>query len=613
MTDSESKRIRTQNACERCKKRKRKCDGHQPCRGCKESSNECEYIPRGISEVFSSKYQILKQDNSSLQQQLTLIQQQLEHLKQESLLIRKENTQLRSQVVSNEIIKRTPQYVINTEEPAVKLSESIFTDVLSNLMFKTNDEMECIGSFAVITIVQVIKRILQGDDYVETPPIIIDETIDETDTVSKKLENDFLYRFFSLAHNRCYFFDEIWFKDVLEKRAVERDEWEHFAVNIAFAIGCRLTQLSNGITFLQPESYFRKALVHLAKAKMDPLRQIQGNLLIAVFISRSYYLSFYVSAWDLIGSAMRKLIQFGYHRKMAITRENSWNYEVIKRIFWSAYNHDKLLALSLGRPSSVVDNFIDIPFPVSFELPDKPTEADMFRLYELQMQQESDPGFTQLISPFTTVIATTEIRMIESRVHLLLYSVNNFVPIADTFESLQQEIDKWYNKLPARESFEAVMKGRESYDFLDLLYYRARLILLLPTIIKSSQRDQLLDQACLAAGRICTSYQKLHSESILEFSILALHTVFLAGITMVYYLNFKGEPDFINIRHDLRVCSNLLYIFTERWKEAKTYHSIFDNILDEMENKSRGSISLETPGMTEDFWDAVLSSIQKHV
>ncbi|WEJ92941.1 hypothetical protein PSN45_000399 [Yamadazyma tenuis] len=514
-----------------------------------------------------------------------------------------------------------------------KLAETIFTEILSKVLFKTSgEENEYIGSFAVITIVKSIKTLLLGQEQEpEYLPIILDNVIGEEDFVPDRMETNFLDKFFSLAHNRGYFIDHVEFFKMMGKPVGERNSWEKFCWHMALAIGCRLVELLHVTTYPQPEVYLRRALKELVNANMNPLRQSQACLLIAVFISRSYHLSFYVSAWELTGCAIRKLVQFGYFRKQPSTLQNCWNYEFIKRMFWSAYNYDKLLSLSLGRPCSIVDNFVDLPYPISIDFPTRPVEADYQKLYQLQLQQQWEPNFKQSISGFTSFIATTNIRIIETRIHLLLYSVNNNFPIADTIETLKADIDNWYHSLPSRDEFEMVMNKRESYDFLDLSYYRARLILLLPLLMRShnSERDSLLDQACLAAGKICSCYKKLYRDSILEFSIVALHTVFLAGITMVYYLKNKGEPTFINIQNDLRAGSSLLFVFSERWVEAKTYSDLFDSLLediDKIKNSPKESNivdkadttnpildTFQTPNnLSEDFWDQILENIKHH-
>lgn len=583
-------------ACNRCKVRKRKCDGGRPCSNCNKASSECEYgrnFQSGDQETINNLLDQIKD--------LTKINKELQHELE------------MSQVSKPNIIDDTV------------LSESTFSEIISRILYRNCDESEeYIGTFAVITIVKAIRNLL-GNETSETVDnqkyaiIIEDSPSGEHSTdIPPKTEELFLEKYFSLAHNRCYLIDHVWFHEMLPKE--QKTPWEKFCLNMALGIGCRLNQLLHVTTYPSPEHYFRRALKVLTSAKLDNMRQIQSCLLIAMFISRSYHISFYVSSWELTGMAIRKLIQYGYHRKQTVTLENCWQYEVQKRIFWSCYNNDKLLSLSLGRPFVYFDSFVDIPYPISMDISNNPTKSELYNLYQLQLQQEKDPLFTGPISCYTTFINTSKIRLIESRIHLLLYSVNGSIPVGDNFETINRDLERWYSELPLREDFDQVLEGRESYDFLELLYHRAKLILLIPIIMKTSinSRSTLLDQACLSAGRICISYKLLYKDSILEFSIVALHTVFLAGITLVFYLKNKGEPRFINIHNDIRACSSLLFVFSERWIEAKVYRDLFENLLDDSVNKNIDYITLTSTSMennhgsfdiNEDFWDQIMNNL----
>ncbi|CUM64822.1 uncharacterized protein PRCAT00002436001 [Priceomyces carsonii] len=642
-------------ACIRCQKKKRRCDGNQPCQTCTNFSSECIYdrpnysVPSMLSkdsQNLSTNTQSVSINEESSQQKKAL--QQLVNTNQE---LRGEiDLLLRIIEEKNEVIDKLENDVNieneNRNKSDTALSEATFTKTFTKLLYLTSHESEeYIGAFAVISIVNAIKRIILGDDkHEEFSPVILENVLDKEEFVPAHIEEGFINKFFSLSHNRGYIIDGIWFAKVKQKQTNERNSWERFCFNMVLGIGCRLTELLNVTTFPSPEIYFRRALNDLSNSELDSVMQIQACMIIAIFVNRSYHISFYISSWELTGLAMRKLVQYGFHRKQPVTQQNAWNYEFRKRLFWSCYNYEKLMSLSLGRPCSVADSFIDIPFPLSIEFPTNPTPNDHYKLYQLQLKQESNPEFEEEISCFTSFINTSKVRRIESRIHLLFYSVSNCFPVADTFENIVNDIDSWYKALPSRKEFDDIMKGRESYDYFELLCHRARLILFLPNIMRNThrERDVILNEACLSAGKICSSYKSLYKDSILEFSIVALHTVFLAGITMVYYLRNKGDPPFMNIQHNVRSCSNLLFVFSERWSEARTYSDLFDNILKHYESHNHSSekftkeilpmlaapnTSLSSPqwsahallcdneasvkkfNLDEDFWDKILHDL----
>lgn len=570
-------------ACNRCKVKKRKCDQEIPCNNCIKSGSICQFDKRVQDlEVQELRAQIeaLAEHNRNLQTQLNSV--------------------------------KTQQF---NEQDDNFLSESTFAEILTKIMYRGSEEEEYIGNFAVISIVRAIRKNLLGGEIIDdvSSNIILDNSLEEDDCrVNHKVESEFLDKFFSLSHNRCYLIDHVWFKQSMAKPILERTSWEMFCYNIALGIGCRLTELLKVTIYPPPEVYFRRALKKLVDADMNPTRQIQSCLLIAVFINRSYHLSFYVSSWELTGLAIRKLIQYGFHRKQPITLEHCWEYEVRKRLFWSAYNNDKLLSLSLGRPFVYFDTFIDLPYPLSIDFADEPTNYDYSVLYQLQLNQENGPSIPQPISCFTSIITTSKIRLIESRIHLLLFSVNDSIPTADNLATITRDLDKWLAELPPRDKFEAVLKGKESYDFFELLYHRAKLLLLIPIIIKRArhERQDLLDQVNKSAGCICINYKNLYNEAILEFSIVALHTVFLAGVTLVFCLKHKGSTDSVSIHQGIRACSSMLYVFSERWIEARTYRDLFDNLLDLVTSREAPEeVTHDTKTFNEDFWDQILEGL----
>jgi len=77
------------------------------------------------------------------------------------------------------------------------------------------------------------------------------------------------------------------------------------------------------------------------------------------------------SIWHVLGATMRLAISMGLHktRSYATVAEE----EMAKRVFWSLYNLDRLIASTLGRPLGIADEDISVGLPR--ELNDDGTEA----------------------------------------------------------------------------------------------------------------------------------------------------------------------------------------------------------------------------------------------
>lgn len=632
-----AKRARVLIACDRCRIRKRKCDGQQPCSCCKSANKACvyedrkqpyhvEYSPEDEQKrtILLDEISSLKLELSSMENQLSGVQDQLEQKNKELIELQRTVSELRQNAA-----------VTSTFLPAVGsiILDKTFATALGRVLFHNEgEEYEYIGSFAIISIAKSIKNALGVRSTPSRPSVVLNTGYQAGIHVPDYLEDEMLEEFLNVAHNRYYFVEPEWLRSIPKKQMDLRSHWEMFVLNICLGVGCRLGELWNSTNYPSSDFYLREAMTHLSQVDMKPLEQIQACALTSLFIARSYNLSFYISSWELAGLAMRKMIGYGFHRRRRIVPEKARKYEINKRLFWSIYNLEKLLSLSLGRPSVVNEVFIDIPLPLSFKLPLHPTDADIRELWNMQIAEEKESLTTSApsrpMSCYTPFLETVVVRQLESRVHLLFYSVNRFVPNADNFQSITEAIEKWYSALPTKEEFDLVMKGEDSYTYLTVLYYRAKLLLLLPKIIisKGEQRSALLCHACVAAAGACTNYMVLYKERLLGFTMIAFHTLFLAGITMVYYIKLYGYPEFVNLKGPIRDCTSLLFIWSERWPECASYRDLMDGILsfiEQRENSSspvsgsplnqqvsdqRISLDLES-NMTEDFWDQVMQDL----
>jgi hypothetical protein len=73
-----------------------------------------------------------------------------------------------------------------------------------------------------------------------------------------------------------------------------------------------------------------------------------------------------------------------------------------------------------------------------------------------------------------------------------------------------------------------------------------------------------------SCGGICQTYKRLHQSVSVGFSLMALHSVFFAGITILYCAWDSPALVLTNAtRNMINDCSIVLYIITERWPGAK--------------------------------------------
>lgn len=91
------------------------------------------------------------------------------------------------------------------------------------------------------------------------------------------------------------------------------------------------------------------------------IKQIQCLLLIAQIFHNNNERN---TTWNLIGVAIRTAYSMGLHREGALTtRDGREDSEVKRRVWWTLYEYERFLAVSLGRPTAIDDSWINIDYP----------------------------------------------------------------------------------------------------------------------------------------------------------------------------------------------------------------------------------------------------------
>lgn len=471
-------------------------------------------------------------------------------------------------------------------------NNSVFLNPILRLVTHPAQEKLCVGPGAVISKVQAIRRILTNDKDPDLSGNSNNQVkykaikSSENDVPSKQAEDVFIDCYLRFSRNRYHFIEKGDFMAIVNKPGPTRSHWEWFVFYICLANGCRIAELTNLAVLPSPKYYFDKAVATLVLIpELTQRQQIRAIMLLALYLHYNYdYMgSFVMNVWELSAMAIRKMIQLGYHHKKPVLESKCMDYELEKRLFWSVYAFDRLLSLSLGRDSSISDHDFDVPFPLSLESIE-PELQSLIYVHQLNQQGESvsNPPIQPLTpTSLTYLVETCKIRQIEGKINTLVYeNVEN--DNSELLESLGNDLEKWLTEIPSRNQFSEGIRHEVSFDYFPLLYHRAKLFILLPQIthILLTNDKKFLHETLSAAGGICRSFKKIHRDSLFGYSTFSLHTIFLAGVTLVYCVWALGNPASIKSHNDIRACSNLLYSFSERMREAETYRILFENLVE---------------------------------
>jgi hypothetical protein len=112
-----------------------------------------------------------------------------------------------------------------------------------------------------------------------------------------------------------------------------------------------------------------------------------------------------------------------------------------------------------------------------------------------------------------------------------------------------------------------------------VFYYKCQRLLLYPQIAKKDVAHKYLKGCALACAGVCGAYKRLHQALAVGYSTMALQTVFMSGLTLVYCLWFSPENVFdTTTSNGIHDCSVVLFVIAERVPAAKRYRNTFEVI-----------------------------------
>ncbi|KAB8230370.1 Zn(II)2Cys6 transcription factor [Aspergillus alliaceus] len=585
---SSSKRSRAPIACERCKRRKTKCNGMRPvCAPCQKARASCTWV--GLTRVgghISEDYVNLLEYTRGLESKLA----ELEHRAQGNTT---------AQVPDDQI---TSTYSVTAE-----LSTN-----MALLSMNAAAEPFFVGATAGFSLSKVVEGILS---QASIPDLVLASVSSSTAHVdderglpesnlnkyNPQLERKLVEIFFGRVHPRYPFLDERcftefyrWYQSSIN--ASTSSQSKLFQLHMVFAIGARIMQLHPEMGgSISPEFYYSNATQYIDGALQVPgLERIQSLLLLALYVLRTPSSTSNLGSWHIIGIAVRYAVELGMHRNIRSRvpgAEDLYRVEMRRRVFWSAYVLDRAVSLTLGRPFALSESDIDVDLPVGLEYSTAPGET----IYCFQESQPdgTDPVYTKSNTRnLSSFVHLCRLRRLESRIKQELYSVSTSPTTQGhsydtTVESLRHQLDEWLNSVPSHLSPDG--QSQEDYslydtpEFFRIQYSKALRMLLQHRIthLATSETDPSKDKEYLtlsarAAGDICQYYKTLHQRRPLGWNLLALHSIFTAGLTLLYCIWADKEHPTLGRFEDIRACSNVLFAISERWSTATRFRDIFE-------------------------------------
>lgn len=340
----------------------------------------------------------------------------------------------------------------------------------------------------------------------------------------------------------------------------------------------------------QPEEYHAAAISHLeaflSSDSKGGVEELQAILLLA-----GYALLRPVAPglWYIAGVAMRLAVDLGLHYEDGTSDlgepqyagRRAWQRDMKRRLWWCTYSIDRLVSTCVGRPFGIPDECVSTKFPSLLD--DRYITPEGFL--------EAPPG-----APSYKHIAYYyfKMRLLQSEIlQVLLHQTHNLSAhppsspypnehpnrlqppflAGHTIDSWHKDITRrvkaWHDQAPRSKS----MTGVDfCFEFLDVNYWQTLIMLyrpslkvpsLLATTIPQSSQQATVDKiargvgigslhaqpfsraeleaeetTCIivaeAGSKILRLYRQLHRVDMVNYTYLATHHIFMAGVSYLY-------------------------------------------------------------------------------
>lgn len=355
-------------------------------------------------------------------------------------------------------------------------------------------------------------------------------------------------------------------------RVVEKDI---FTAYMVFAIAlCDIPNPSGGRP-IQSEGCFRSAIgwiervITYSKSDLETLRAI---LLLAQFVavcpSRG-------SLWHLTGTALRLCIDIGLHWETE-DQAMSMDPELLqdrRRLWYSTYQFDRVLSITLGRPFGIIDESTRVPLPSPWTASNR-TNGGEPNDFDIHSQRAHNHLFnlSKLESEIKHVQHTQDWPL------KIAYPRANY---SAWVEDIQPRLEEWYSTIPhPSKAHPSSIFAHQAY--WDAIYNNSILLLYRPNSIVQQASTHVLFMSFEASSKLITSIKTLQREGKVDILWKSVHHLFMAGLGVIYGLwhsqQIREQNPVSSSIMTLQSCASTLSALSENFPGATGCRDAFDTL-----------------------------------
>ncbi|KAK7036253.1 Zn(2)-C6 fungal-type domain-containing protein [Favolaschia claudopus] len=593
--------------CDMCRKKKRRCDGGDPCNRCVEHEYQCTYQQRAMPRLASSNYV------NSLETRLKAVESLLQESKAAAAKPTPEAStsaagidDLQAQGIA--LMTRAIRQ-LNAPFPAPFSDDLSFIDVPDSLTALSLDDSSIYGfqgkssqAMLVRAAVEIRNQSVPGASSSrasDNPPI--PKTWSSTPWTAPPTTYTFPPQDLLLRLISAYFTSVNPFIPILHRPTFEKDFAAHkhlsptddgFAkiVLLVCALGARYSDdprvNANGMP-IEMLGYEWFDQVKLTTCSEPGLYDLQRHCLLLQIFDRT---SGSRAAWTLAGFGIRAAQDIGAHRLKIRRKRISPEEELEKRAYWALIIYDIQLSVCLGRAVAIqgYDFDLDLPtivddeywFPTantdSFCQPsDKPSSVDFFvclirlnRILSLELKVLYSTNMSRTIIAIKDESVETFVCEFDSALDLWLDSVPEHL--------------RWTSDRPTTNNifFDQSAALYCNYYMTQILIHRPFIHRLRPSLTPSFPSLNVCNNAARACARVAEVHHRRRPAHPLIF---AQSAIFTAGIVLL--LNIWGTIRNGSIQDDsedvadVRRCIEALKGYHRFWPSARVLSETLEQLL----------------------------------
>ncbi|WKT50394.1 hypothetical protein QSH57_015342 [Fusarium oxysporum f. sp. vasinfectum] len=600
-------------ACKRCKRRKQRCDGsHSTCKSCERVGTPCIY-ERTIRPQYPGGKTLYI---NALEERIAFLEARLPDHAQDHF-----ETLVPSSVVDgqdNDAVN-TQAYPESSSSHHGSVSEDLdgyernsiidgvaYLSLCASGTAEATPDPSYLGSSSGAAIARMIQRsifhnsrngITRPSNFPRQPNPSVDPYLESLaptlhlhpDEPSHGFpfpdEARHLFDiFFDRMHTRWPILDRKKYSELFEVQYQQGalSMTQRSIMHLIYAIAARFEQLTRKPSQVDPEKHLLAAIEPMDYIlEQHNLATVQFLLLLAVHGQRSPYGA---GAWSQVRYAVSLCIELGLHRERqgpTPTANVARDLEIRRRAFWSCYCLDRGTSVVLGRAFAISDRDINVSMPNP--------GREYWDLTHASLNDEHAVDWCN-IEPFIHII---KLEKIQSRIHRTVFRVDKDIfsgPVEERVKldqkmaSIRADLDRWIQTTPQSPKdngkitwlYDPESTNQDAGDFYSLQYHKAVLALFTVLLPSLATTDPRFITTARSAACVCVAYKRLNQQRTLTYTMISLHSCFVAGLTLMYCI-WKDKSLFsYHVVEATQACSQSLTVFGEKWAGAVKYRDIFD-------------------------------------